>query len=190
MPTTVAVPNFDSSRFMTIHEYAAEISATAEDIWESVVNGGSLHPKPWIMLSNGPKSVSENFVWNHAKHHGDLFFRRGDMAGGQERLATDAPAEAERTATAAELAKYTTRRAYAGLADPENRDERDDSHPVFAATGEPAFDKFQGPWHVEDWVRFGGPTIPVKLPGRSHTSIAQEGRRARYESHKNGKAQA
>lgn len=184
LATLAPAPGFDSTRFMTIDEFAGEMSVTAEDIWLSVVNRGYLHAKPWMLVGDAPTPVTGNLAWNHANSPSDIFFLRDDLPKHLDRIANEAVAEAERVAISAELAKYTTRLAYAGAIDREDRETRDDSHPVFAETGEPAFEKFRGPWHVEDWVRWGSPTVLIQVPSWRVDRDAQAARRVQYEDFK------
>ncbi|MET3142507.1 UNVERIFIED_ORG: hypothetical protein ABIB13_002224 [Arthrobacter sp. UYEF2] len=85
------------------------------------------------------------------------------------------------TTLAAPAPKFTTRLVYIGFVDAEDRDTRDDSHPVCAATGDPEFGRFRGEWHVEDWVKFGPANVGVKLPAWYADLDAQAARREQYE---------
>lgn len=85
-------------------------------------------------------------------------------------------------ATLAPAPKVMTHHVYLGLIDPEDRDTRDDSYPLYASTGSPAFDRFRGEWHVEDWVKFGSPNgRPRLLPSWKLDLEAQAARRNQYE---------
>lgn len=55
----------------------------------------------------------------------------------------------------AEAAKYSTWERYTYQLD-DDRDRRDQSHPVHAVDGSPAFDLFASPRHVASWLARGG----------------------------------
>jgi hypothetical protein len=81
--------------------------------------------------------------------------RRWDLRVRQYDVDKYLAARDKANAAEAEAAKYTTSDRLT-WSDPEDRDRTSHGHPVYAADGTPAFDKFRHAGHVASWLATGG----------------------------------
>lgn len=85
----------------------------------------------------------------------------------------DAQAYAAAQAAEAEAARYTTWECFTYQLDPEDRDREDRSHPVYAADGSPAFEKFLTARHIASWLARGG--SPTDAPANVLALMGETG---------------
>lgn len=137
-----------STAFITLEELAVicgDAPASAEWYFDLLSNLDSPALRPYVPAGGALKAVSPaRLAW--------------DWHGRQEAVRVrreDALAYAAGQAAEAEAARYTTWECFTYRLD-DDRDRDDRSHPVYAADGSPAFEKFSRTCHAESWLARGG----------------------------------
>ncbi len=137
---------------MTLIELAVTAGDLPEDVefyLDEIVNNVWCGLTPHIEKGEEFAPIGRReLVMNHYGHPERVYVPRIDV---DSYLAT----RDKEAAAAEEAARYTT---YGRLSwnDPDNRDRGDYSHPVFAADGAPAFERFRHADHVKSWLATGG----------------------------------